>query len=75
MKLDRIEGNYNGQQVIIRAKELDLFGLFYKEVSYIATTEYPEGYFIWAKLPLRSPVDYETSLQLSRWCREWRKNL
>ena len=70
MKAIKKETNENGN-IILTCETSFLFGLIKKEVQFIATEEYPKGYWNWRKLPNKTLVHDNLSFQLDSWCKDF----
>jgi hypothetical protein len=70
MKAIKKETNENGN-IILTCETSVLFGLIKKEVQFIATEEYPRGYWNWRKLPNKTLVYDSLSFQLDSWCKDF----
>ena len=66
--IDRIEEN-NSTVLVIEKKIL--FGLLKYQDRYIATEEFPKGYWNWRKLPNRTLVGSSISFQLDSWNKDF----
>ena len=67
MKAKSKEVKENGH-IILTCEKSTVFGLIKKEVQYLATEEYPSGYWNWRKLPNKVLVGDDMSFQLDSWC-------
>lgn len=47
-----------------------LFGLIKRNVQFIATKEYPKGYWNWRSMPNKMLVNDNMSFQLDSWCED-----
>jgi hypothetical protein len=70
MKAIRKEIKGNGN-IILTCEQSILFGLVKKEVQFIATEEFLNGYWDWRKLPNRTLVHDNLSFQLDSWCKDF----
>lgn len=59
--------NKKGHVVLI-CKQDKFFGLYKKTVEFIATKEYPKGYWNWRQSPNNKEVDELTSYDLDNLC-------
>lgn len=58
--------------IVLTCEDSFFFGLFKREVKFIATEEYPKDYWNWALLPDRSLIGCRLSYQLDRWCKDFK---
>jgi len=58
--------------IILTCEESYLFGLIKLKVKFIASKEYPKGYWDWATYPDRKLVGFNTSVQLDRYCEDFK---
>lgn len=70
MKAIKKETNEKGN-IILTCETTLLFGLINLKTKYIATKEYPRGYWNWAKLPNKTLVNDMLSFQLDSWCADF----
>jgi hypothetical protein len=70
MRAIKKEINEKGHIVLTCETSL-LFGLIKKEVEFIATKEYPKGYWDWRKLPNKTLVPCSLSFQLDSWYKDF----
>ena len=67
MKFKRLQKDGPGRYVLVCSRRL----LFWeKDVKFLATREYPPGYWSWLSLPNLKLVGGCLSFQLDAWCRE-----
>ena len=70
MKANKKEKNEKGH-IILTCEYSVLFGLFKLQKHFIATEEYPKGYWNWRKMPNKTLVGGGMSFQLDSWCRDF----
>ncbi len=58
--------------IVLTCEESYLFGLIKLKVKFIASKEYPKGYWDWATYPDRKLVGFNTSIQLDRYCKDFK---
>ena len=66
MRAVKKEVNERGH-IILSCEETFLFGLFKLNKQFMATKEYPKGYWNWRKLPNKTTVGTMMSFQLDGW--------
>lgn len=72
MKAIERKGNEKGH-VILTCESSYLFGLLKPKTKFLATKEYPRGYWNWRKLPNKTLIGTKLSFQLDDWCRDLEK--
>lgn len=71
-KMKAIKKETNGKgHIILTCEDSVLFGLFKPQKQFIATKEYPKGYWDWRKLPNKTLVGDGMSFQLDSWCKDF----
>jgi hypothetical protein len=70
MKAVKKEINEKGH-IILTCEDSVLFGLLKIQTKFIATKEYPKGYWNWRKLPNKTLVSDTMSFQLDSWCKDF----
>jgi hypothetical protein len=63
---------YQDGSIIITCEKSLFFGLFKTTNRFVATEEYPKGYWNWATYPNRDIVGGRLSFQLDRWCKDFK---
>jgi hypothetical protein len=72
MRVLKKEKCENGN-IILTCEDSIFFGLIKKEIQFIATEEFPKGYWNWRMLPDRLLICDSISFQLDSWCRDFLK--
>ena len=57
--------------MILTCENSVLFGLFKPQTKFIATKEFPTGYWDWRELPNKTLVGDHMSFQLDSWSRDF----
>jgi hypothetical protein len=70
MRAIKKEVNEKGH-IILTCEDSLFFGLHKSKVQFIATEEFPSGYWNWRKLPDKTLVGYSMCFQLDSWCKDF----
>ena len=58
----------NKGHVILTCKQARFFGIYKKTVEFIATKEYPKGYWNWRQKDKETPINQITAFELDVLC-------
>jgi hypothetical protein len=70
MRAIKKEVNEKGE-ILLTCAEDYFFGMVTKKTQYIATEEYPKGYWNWRKMPDKTLLNDMLFFQLNSWCKDF----